>query len=189
MKTKVNLHPIIGPNLDILFVGLNPAKTSNEKGHYFSTDPSLWEQLYGAGLIKERVDMDNADEKVFKSSEINCNGWKYGITDLVPDVVKSCSRFVEPTEEDNNNLKQMIIEYSPKVAVLLHSKVRERFVKEYLGKENVKGHGCFGKLIDGCCTIFYSVPFPHNNEKLYSAEMKIELYKEIKEFLLENSNC
>ena len=179
------IYPIIRPNLDILFVGLNPAKTSSEKGHYFSVKPSFWEQLYGAGLIKSPVDMNNADEKVFKSSEINYNGWQYGVTDLVNFLAESKSSKVPVTEEDCKELLRNIRKYKPKVVILLHSKVIKYFVKKHLNKDARRG--CLGNLVDGCNTIFYYAPFPHGNS-IPSTE-KIELYKEIKEFLLENSNC
>lgn len=179
------IYPIIRPNLDILFVGLNPAKTSSEKGHYFSTDPAFWNQLYEAGLITERVDMEEADDIVFRSSKINYNNWEYGITDLVNYLAESKSRKVTPTKKHCEELEQTIIKYKPKVVVLLHSKVREHFVKGYLNKNITIKNGDFGKLISGCDTNFYNVPFPHGNEKYYSDERKIEHYKKIKELLIQ----
>ena len=180
------IYPFIRANLDILFVGLNPAETSSEKRHYFSTRPDFWNQLYEAGLIKKPVDMNNADEKVFKSSEINYNGWQYGVTDLVNFLAESNSSQVKPTEEDCKKLLQNIRKYKPKVVILLHSKVIKYFVKKHLKNKDAQ-RGYLGKLVDGCNTVFYNVPFPHGNS--IPSNEKIELYKEIKKFLLENSNC
>lgn len=179
------IYPFIRANLDILFVGLNPAETSSKKGHYFSTRSDFWNQLYEAGLITESINKNEADEKVFRSSEINYNGWQYGITDLVNFLAKSDSSQVKPTEEDCKKLLQNIRKYKPKVVILLHSKVIKHFVKKHLENKDAQ-RGCLGKLVDGCNTVFYYVPFPHSS--IPSSE-KIELYKEIKEFLLENSNC
>ena len=94
---------------------------------------------------------------------------------------------VPVTEEDCKKLFQNIRKYKPKVVILLHSKVIKWFVEKYLGIKKIKEHGYLGKLIDECNTIFYNVPFPHGS-KIPSSK-KIELYKEIKEFLLKNSNC
>jgi len=47
---KSNLVPFIRDNLDILFIGLNPAKGSSENRHYFSVKPAFWNQLYDAGF-------------------------------------------------------------------------------------------------------------------------------------------
>lgn len=175
------INPFIRQNLDILFVGLNPANTSSEKGHYFSTNPAFWNQLYEAGLITMPVNMDVADDRVFGSSEINYNKWEYGVTDLINYLVESDSSKVKPTMEHCKNLEQSIIRYKPKVVVLLHSKVVKSFVKKHIGRDNVQ-YGNLGKLIDGCDTIFYNVPFPHGNS--ITSEVKIRLYKEIKETII-----
>ena len=174
------LYPFVKDGLDILFVGLNPGGTSSDKGHYFSTNPALWNQLYASGLITRPVDMNDADEQVFDSSEINANGWKYGITDLVNYHAESDSRKVRPSRQNCIDLKQTIIKHKPKVVVLLHSKVVKHFVKGLLGKQNVE-YGNLGKLIDGCDTVFFNVPFPHGNA--ITTETKVELYKQIKETL------
>lgn len=180
----IMIYPFIRANLDILFVGLNPAETSSKKGHYFSTRPNFWNQLYEAGLITESVNMNEADEKVFGSSEINHNGWQYGVTDLVNFWAESDSSEVKPTEEHCKELLQNIRKYKPKVVILLHSKVIKHFVKKHLNENARRGY--LGKLLDGCNTVFYNVPFPHGNS-IPSSE-KIELYKEIKD-LLEKYNC
>ena len=74
------LKPFIRYDLDILFVGLNPAIVSNHKGHYFSVKQSFWTQLYEAGLITSRVDKDAADEIIFGDTKFNLNNFDYGIT-------------------------------------------------------------------------------------------------------------
>ena len=181
------LYPIVKHGLDILFVGLNPGGTSSQKGHYFSTNPALWNQLYASGLITRPVNMNDADEHVFRSSRINANGWKYGITDLVNYHAESDSRKVRPSDHNCEVLVQTIIRCKPKVVVLLHNKVIKHFVKKYLRKKDVVEYGNLGKLIDGCDTVFFNVPFPHGNA--ITTETKVELYKQIKETLeyLENN--
>ena len=174
------LYPFVRHGLDVLFVGLNPADTSSRKGHYFSTNPSFWNQLYDSGLITSPVNMNIADNVVFGSSKINANGWEYGVTDLINFHVESDSRAVNPTIQNCMDLKQTIINNKPKVVVLLHSKVIKRFVKDFLGKENVK-YGNLGKLVDESDTVFFNVPFPHGNA--ITSEAKVELYKQVKETL------
>lgn len=178
------IYPFVRPKLDILFVGLNPANTSSRKGHYFSTKPEFWNQLYDSGLIAKPVNMNIADELVFGSSELNVNHWEYGVTDLVNYLAECNSSVVKPTYENCENLMHTIVKYAPKVVVLLHSKVIKYFVKGYLGKGNVK-YGNLGKLLAGCDTVFYNVPFPHGNT--ITSDVKIGLYKQIKE-MLESQN-
>lgn len=79
------LKPFIHSGLDILFVGLNPARGSSQNGHYFSVNASFWNQLNEAGLITEFIDKGIADEIVFGSTCININEYQYGITDLVQE--------------------------------------------------------------------------------------------------------
>ncbi len=174
------VYPFLRRGLDILFVGLNPANTSSKKGHYFSTNPAFWNQLYSAGLITKPVDMNVADEQVFGNSAINANHWEYGITDLVNFLAESNSSVVKPTTKNCIDLKQTILEYEPKVVILLHSKVIKHFVKNFLGKEGVE-YGNLGKLINGCDTVFFNIPFPHGNA--ISSDVKVELYKQVKNSL------
>lgn len=173
------IYPFIREKLDILFVGLNPADTSSMKGHYFSTNSAFWNQLYDAGLITVPVDKNTADEKIFGSSDINYKKCQYGVTDLVNYLAESNSSKVKPTYQNCVELEQYILKYEPKIVVLMHSKVFKSFVEKYKKiKIYDNKYRCLGKLIDGCDTVFYNVPFPHGNSK--TSEEKVALYKEIK---------
>jgi G:T/U-mismatch repair DNA glycosylase len=86
------LVPFARENLDILLVGLNPAKGSSRNRHYFSVNQAFWNQLYDAGLITTHIDKSRADEIVFGSTHINFQGWWYGITDLITDMTESDSK-------------------------------------------------------------------------------------------------
>ena len=125
--------------------------------------------------------MNIADEQVFGSSTINTNHWEYGVTDLVNFIAGSNSSKIKPSLKDNTTLMQTIKTHEPKIVVLLHSKVVNSFVKEYLGKSVVK-YGNLGKLIEGCDSLFFNVPFPHGNT--ITSDVKVEMYKQIKETLL-----
>jgi len=182
---KSNLIPFTRENLEILFVGLNPAKGSSDNRHYFSVNQAFWNQLYGSGLITEKVDKLVADELVFGSNAINFRGWTYGITDLITEVAESDSRKIEPTEDDCRRLEKDIIKYNPKTAILLHGKVTKTFLP-YLGIKPVRAnHSQIGQIIENCPTMFYSIAFPHGNN-IPSIE-KVENYKEVKDYLLKRS--
>lgn len=174
------LYPFLRNNLDVLFVGLNPANTSSRKGHYFSTNPAFWNQLYDAELITKRVNMNEADDKVFGSCDINYNHWEYGVTDLVNFLAQSNSSEVKPTIQNCIELYETVKKYEPKTVVILHSKVAKFFLKRYLHISNVE-YGCLGKLINDCNSVFYNIPFPHGNA--ITSEFKVELYKKLKENL------
>lgn len=122
MLTRSKLKPFLRKNLDILFVGLNPATGSSAKRHYFSVKQSFWKQLFEAGLILENISKEEADLHVFGGNKLNYKKWNYGITDLV-NVAESDSRKVKPTDKDVAKLIRTIKAYRPKVVCILHSKV------------------------------------------------------------------
>lgn len=178
---KSKLVPFVRNGLDILFVGLNPANGSDSHRHYFSVNQAFWNQLYKAGLITDKLDKSCADYEIFGKNEKNFNNWSYGITDLVPDVVNSNSRKVRPSNINCENLEILIRKNSPRVAVLLHSRVKKYFLA-FLGvKSEDNEFGQIGRIIKNCSTMFYTVPFPHGNH--VKSEIKINCYAEIKRFL------
>lgn len=175
------LIPFLRNNLDILFVGLNPAKGSSENGHYFSVNQAFWNQLYESGLITKRVNKSNADELIFGSNKHNYKNWNFGITDLITEIAESNSAKIKPKQTDLIRLENVIIAYKPKTTILLHSKVLKKFV-DYLGYIVPESNtGKLGKLIENCDTTFYNIAFPHGNT--ITSESKIDKYTELKEFL------
>lgn len=181
------LVPFLRKDLDILFIGLNPAKTSSDNGHYFSTNSALWKQLYRSGLVTYLFAAeDYADAIVFGGTEYNYNHWQYGITDLLTHVVDSDSRNVRPKQSDSENLAGIIRAYNPKVVVILHAKVYKAFVEKYCGKyfSADNKNGKLGKILSGSDATFFNVPFPHGNA--ICEAIKIDIYKEIKLFLADN---
>lgn len=179
---KSNLIPFVRNNLDVLFIGLNPAKGSSRNKHYFSVNQAFWNQLFSAGLIKSIIDKSNADDIVFGSTKINCNNYQFGITDLVTKIAESNSQKIKPTDEDCKILKETIIKIKPRTAVILHGKVLDRFIS-YLGFEPPESNtGYIGELIDSCPTSFFNIAFPHGNS--IKSEKKIIRYKELKNFLM-----
>lgn len=179
---KSTLNPYTRTNLDILFVGLNPAKGSSENRHYFSVKQSFWNQLFKSGLITKEIDKIIADDVVFGSTKININNWNYGITDLITEVAESDSRKIKPTNQDCYRLDKLIKELRPLSVVLLHGKVLENFTK-YLNILAPKANsGKMGKIINGSDAVFYNIAFPHGNA--ITDELKINKYKDLKQFIL-----
>lgn len=179
---KSNLIPFVRENLDILFIGLNPAIGSSRNRRYFSVNQAIWNQLYDSGLIVSRVDKSVADEIVFGKTDINFRGWSYGITDLITAVAESDSSKIKPTRQDSEDLHALIKKLSPKVAILLHGKVLEHFLT-FLGHPVPSANsGKIGTLIKDCPTMFFNIAFPHGNTIL--SENKIIQYRAVKTYLL-----
>jgi hypothetical protein len=179
---KSNLIPFTRQNLEILFIGLNPAKGSSDNRHYFSVNQAFWNQLNDAGLITERVNKLVADNIVFGGNDINYRGWSYGITDLITEVAESDSGKIKPTVEDCRRLEREIRKYKPRTAILLHGKVTNTFLP-YFGIKPVRAnHGQIGKILENCHTMFYSIAFPHGNN--IPTKEKVEKYRAVKNYLL-----
>lgn len=178
---KSSLIPFVRNNPDILFIGLNPAKGSSIKKHYFSVNQAFWNQLYSSGLIIEKVDKCHADDSVFGSNKINYKNWQFGITDLVTQIAESNSTRIKPQHTDCEAMYKLIIKTKPKTAVILHGKVLNIFIK-YLGYIPPDSNtGKIGKLITSCSTNFFNIAFPHGNS--INSESKILRYKELLKFL------
>jgi hypothetical protein len=169
---KSNLVPFVRENLDILFVGLNAATGSSQKGHYFSVNQALWNQLYESGLIISPVNKSDADEKIFGTTLNNSHGWSFGITDLVTEIAESDSRKIKPSINDCETLFALIQKLLPKVVILLHRKVLKCFLPFVGHPLPVTNSGQIGKIIANCPTMFFNIAFPHGNT-----------YKKVKQYL------
>jgi G:T/U-mismatch repair DNA glycosylase len=167
------------PNLDLLFVALNPPNQSNINGHYFSGKQSLfYKQLYQSGLITTEVDKMTADDLVFGSNKVTYKGMQFGIVDLIPHTVETDSSKVNVTKEDVKALVKRIYENSPRVVCVIHSKVKREFEK-LLNKKFEYGY--WGKVMDNCDTKFYCNYFPNGNS--ISSKEKLTIYKQIRNAL------
>ena len=177
-----NLRPFLRNNLDILFVGLNPAKGSSDNRHYFSVNQAFWNQLYDAGLITKKVDKSYADTVIFGSYKHNFNSWSYGITDLIFEIAESNSTLIKPNNDHAERLIETVQEYEPLVIILLHGKVLDTVLKYLGGQIPSANSGELGELIPACSSNFFNIAFPHGNT--ITSSDKIKRYKEVKEYLL-----
>lgn len=178
---KSMLKPYLRDNLDILFVGLNPATGSSRNKHYFSVNQSFWKQLFKAELIKKNIDKLNADEQVFGNTNINFDNWEYGITDLITEIAESDSQKIKPTKDDCKKLKEIISDLNPKIVIILHAKVLKNFMKYLDYDVPPSNSGQLRKLISNCSTMFFNIAFPHGNTIV--EEEKIKQYKLVKNYL------
>src|SRR5262249_15155527 len=70
------LKDVIGPNVRVLFVGINPGIRSSLTGHHFAGYSNrFWKLLYESGLVPERITY--ADDRRLPD-------WGFGITNLIP---------------------------------------------------------------------------------------------------------
>jgi TDG/mug DNA glycosylase family protein len=83
------LPDYIAPNLEIIFVGLNPGEYSDRVGHYFARKQNLfWNALYAAHLVPEPLTPED-DSRLPE--------FGYGLTDIVKRATANVS-FVDKRE-------------------------------------------------------------------------------------------
>lgn len=77
------LPDYLAPNLDIIFVGLNPGEYSDRVGHYFArAQNAFWAALNESGLVSEPL---------APSDDARITRFGLGLTDLVKRVSRSAS--------------------------------------------------------------------------------------------------
>lgn len=179
--TQVSLKPFLRPGLDVLFVALNPAKQSNDRGHYFSGSRSrFFDLLHESGLITRRVDRGTADDVVFGTTAVNHRGAAFGVVDLIRDVVDSNSNNVKPSREHVTALIADIHRYEPRFVCIIHSKVREA-MHQHAGLSAPLKYGVCGPVIPGsraCVVLNY---FPNGNA--IPDEPKLAIFRTLRDML------
>lgn len=220
------LKPILNEDkkIDILFIPLNPAEESSEQGHYFAANEIFWPSLKESKLINAhftRVGYENkkgknsflfkienrfADTVIFKESLKNLNNLVFSICDLAPDVVGSKGAKVIITQKHVKDMFDLISRLIPKIAVVMHARVRDEFLfsfrndvfKKFNEEEfqNWTEHrnkfkeinpqltldwGPFGKVIPGIETTFFCIPFPSTQNG--TLEQNVQYWKSCKEFI------
>lgn len=166
----LNLTEILHPQMDILFVALNPPVGSNDNGHYFSNNLSFWNLLYQSGLITKRVKSKlTGDDEVFRSNSLNYKNAVYGITDLVHDMIETNSNKVKVDNQRISRIMEILDKNEVKLMCIMHSKVAKAFQKAGIIVRSDE-YGLVGRFKN---TLIYEVPF-HNasiggKEKYYQA--------------------
>ena len=172
---QVGFRPFLHRNMTILFIPLNPAEISWEKGHYFSSVPStwkssLWYQLYHAKFTPELHSELEADVKVFGNPENHL-----GIIDLVVDKVSSHPSVLtkEDIERGCSTLKREIRQYNPKIVCFLGKGTYRRF--KGIRNSNPVEYGLQREFVDQ--SKIFVAAFPSSMD--IKVEEKIEILKKL----------
>jgi G:T/U-mismatch repair DNA glycosylase len=169
---KINLAEILHPEMDILFVALNPPVNSNNNGHYFSNNMSFWNLLYNSGLITNPVISKlTGDDEIFRKQSINYKNAVYGITDLVHDKVETNSSKVSVEQKMVDRILEIINKRKINILCLMHSKVGSTFQEAGLIKRKPE-YGQVGQYKE---TLIYEVPF--HNASIAGKEKHYKLLK------------
>lgn len=178
---NTNLHPFLRPNLDLLFVGLNPPEQSNANGHYFSGKQSrFFELIYRAGLITKPLSKEIADEIVFDGTSVNYKQKAFGVIDLVSEHVMTNSGQVHPTKEHVDALLGTIAEQNPRIVCVIHGKVAKA-VNRHGALLRPMAYGVCGKILPECSSVVALNYFPNGNA--IPDSMKLDIFGSVRDIL------
>lgn len=174
----MRLRPYLRPQLDVLFVALNPPRRSNDIGHYFSSRYSrFFNLLYQSGLIQEVLPVSTADEIVFGSTRVNYKQCAFGIVDLV-DVVETESRKVSVNRQHVDSLVEKIQQFKPRFVCVIHAKVSKALNRRFMGRLE---YGICGALLPNSKSSFVLNYFPNGNN--ISDKTKIQIFEDLRRAL------
>jgi TDG/mug DNA glycosylase family protein len=103
---------VIGPNLRVLFCGINPGLYSGYTGHHFARPGNrFWPTLYAAGFTSRLL-------KPAEQDELLANG--YGITNLVERATATAAELsAEELAAGGQRLRAKIATFQPRVLAVL----------------------------------------------------------------------
>ena len=169
------LRDRIEPDVQVLFVGINPGLRSAATGHHFAGFSNrFWKLLFEAGLVPEPityVDDDRLPE------------WGYGITNIVPRATAGIDE-LKPEEyrAGARQLLRKIRKYRPQVVAVVGVTVW-RALLEALGEP--KARSCFVELgwqptllagVQACV-----LPNPSGRNANYSYDEMLAAFRALKE--------
>lgn len=106
------LPDYLAPNLEIVFIGLNPGTYSDKMGHYFARSTNLfWTALYQAGLVSTPLTPQD---------DVRINEFGIGLTDLVARATPNIDS-LSPAEfrAGGELLRAKIQMYAPRTACFI----------------------------------------------------------------------
>jgi len=105
---KLLLPDHLAPNLDIIFVGINPGLVSAYKGHHYCNPTNhFWPLLYESGLISERLTFE---------SDYRCLEFGIGMTNIVARTTRSAAELSKKEIADGKDaMVEMIARLKPLV--------------------------------------------------------------------------
>ena len=171
----------IRPDVNVLFVGINPGTRSAEVGHHFAGYSNrFWKLLYDAELVPHPLTYED---------DWRLPEWGFGLTNIVSRVTPGIQTL---TKDDYRKGKRQLVHtirrYRPQIVALLgvtmyavlfppiqsHSTVR--------GPKLPKGRvGLLPHVLEGAQV--FVLPNPSGRNAHYSYDEMVKLYKKLQSFI------
>ncbi len=108
MGTACLLPDILGPNLDVVFVGAAPSLTAARSGHYYAGQRNrFWQLLYQSGFTPRQLDATEDREVLL---------YGIGLTAILPYCISAMNAMLPaPSEEDRKELRRKLAACAPQI--------------------------------------------------------------------------
>jgi len=183
--TEATLPDLLAPNLDILFVGINPSRYSVEQGHYFARKINRFWPCFSQSRLSAKARAGLGVTALLPVHDSALPNYGFGFTDLVKRATANASELA-PVEfvEAVATLKEKIEAFHPRIACF-HGVTAFRPLHEALTGEKFAGkHG--GRLgvqdlvISG--TKLFVVPNPSPANSHFTPAEQTEWYDRLADF-------
>ena len=165
------LPDLTGPNLSILFVGINPGLLSAHKGHYYSKKGNhFWPCLARSGLVPVHFGPENDTE---------CLEHSVGLTDIVQRCTRAQTEITrDEFDEGAGRLREKLKRLNPMCVVFNGKQIYANFRAVRL--KDVKC-GVQDYQLEGCVSRFYVMTNSSAlNAHFPTADSRMFYYEEIK---------
>jgi TDG/mug DNA glycosylase family protein len=106
------LGPIVGPGLDVLFVGINPSLRSAEVGHHFARPGNrFWPTLWAAGFTPRRLEPEEDGDLL---------AFGVGVTNIVDRATRAADELsVAELRNGARELERVVALYAPRLVAVV----------------------------------------------------------------------
>ncbi|ORU91869.1 MAG: mismatch-specific DNA-glycosylase [Cycloclasticus sp. symbiont of Poecilosclerida sp. M] len=177
------LPDLLGNNLSILSVGLNPSIPSVKAGFYFANPRNrFWKALNACGIFIERL------EPSLKSCEYLHTKYRIGFTDLIKRPTAGCKDLnATDYKEGTGRLQQIVTKIKPNT-IWFHGKLTcQKYVQYSENKNLTTQWGEQTWKIAGAPVIVTPNPSPAN--AAYSLQVITDSYRDLFKHLPNLSPC
>jgi double-stranded uracil-DNA glycosylase len=168
--TLPRLRDRIRPDVEVLFVGINPGIRSALTGHHFAGFSNrFWKLLYDSGLVPERITFMDDDR---------LPEWGFGITNIVPRATAGIDALL-PDEyvRGRTRLHVKIRKFRPRVIALVGVTVFRAMFPEHRGRVVA---GLQSQTLDG--TPVFVLPNTSGRNANFSYAEMLDAFKSLKRF-------
>lgn len=125
--SAMRLPRLIGPGLQLVFIGYNPGIESARRGHYYAHRGNVfWRQLHESGIVDHPVTFED-DRRLFEECGI-------GFIDLCPrPTVQASDLTREEIREGARRLLQDLRQAAPRIAVFGGRGIFAHFARHAMG--------------------------------------------------------